>query len=127
MSIPTSSPAVAPTASEGSGPHTGEALPKARTGIPGLDDITGGGFPAGRPTLICGSAGCGKTLMAMEFIVRGASEHGEPGVFVTFEEFPEELSENVRSLGFDLHELESQGLLLIEHIHVERSEIEETG
>ena len=100
---------------------------KAPTGIPGLDDITGGGFPAGRPTLICGSAGCGKTLMAMEFIVRGASEHGEPGVFVTFEELPEELSDNVRSLGFDLQGLESRGLLLIEHIHVERSEIEETG
>jgi circadian clock protein KaiC len=100
---------------------------KAPTGIPGLDEITGGGFPAGRPTLICGSAGCGKTLMAMEFIVRGATELGEPGVFVTFEEMPEELSENVRSLGFDLQDLESRGLLLVEHIHVERSEIEETG
>lgn len=100
---------------------------KAPTGIPGLDDVTGGGFPAGRPTLICGSAGCGKTLMAMEFIVRGASDFGDPGVFVTFEELPQELSENVRSLGFDLQDLENRGLLLVEHIHVERSEIEETG
>jgi circadian clock protein KaiC len=104
-----------------------EGIRKAPTGIPGLDEITAGGFPAGRPTLICGSAGCGKTLMAMEFLVRGASDLGEPGVFVTFEELPEELSDNVRSLGFDLHDLESRGLLLVEHIHVERSEIEETG
>ena len=104
-----------------------EGIRKAPTGIPGLDEITAGGFPAGRPTLICGSAGCGKTLMAMEFIVRGASEHGEPGVFVTFEELPEELADNVRSLGFDLQDLESRGLLLLEHVHVERSEIEETG
>ena len=103
------------------------ALPKAATGIEGLDEITGGGLPRGRPTLICGSAGCGKTLMAMEFLVRGASEHGEPGVFVTFEELPSELTENVRSLGFDLQDLENRGLLLLEHIHVERSEIEETG
>src|SRR5262245_29306216 len=94
-----------------------EGIRKAPTGIPGLDEVTGGGLPAGRPTLICGSAGCGKTLMAMEFIVRGASERGEPGVFVTFEEMPEELTENVRSLGFDLQELESRGLLLVEHIH----------
>jgi len=104
-----------------------EGIRKAPTGIPGLDEITGGGLPAGRPTLICGSAGCGKTLMAMEFVVRGASELGEPGVFVSFEELPEELSDNVRSLGFDLQDLESRGLLLVEHIHVERSEIEETG
>ncbi|HJX28331.1 MAG TPA: circadian clock protein KaiC [Thermoanaerobaculia bacterium] len=102
-------------------------IEKAPTGIPGLDEVTSGGLPAGRPTLICGSAGCGKTLMAMEFLVRGATEYGEPGVFVTFEEQPEELTQNVRSLGFDLEELERQGLLLIEHIHVERSEIEETG
>jgi circadian clock protein KaiC len=104
-----------------------EGIRKAPTGIPGLDEITSGGFPAGRPTLVCGSAGCGKTLMAMEFLVRGASDLGEPGVFVSFEELPEELSDNVRSLGFDLQDLESRGLLLIEHIHVERSEIEETG
>jgi circadian clock protein KaiC len=108
-------------------PSPREGIRKAPTGVPGLDDITGGGFPAGRPTLICGAAGCGKTLMAMEFLVRGASDLGEPGVFVTFEELPEELIDNVRSLGFDLQDLESQNLLLIEHIHVERSEIEETG
>jgi circadian clock protein KaiC len=104
-----------------------EGIRKAPTGMTGLDDITAGGLPAGRPTLICGSAGCGKTLMAMEFLVRGATQYGEPGVFVTFEEMPEELAENVRSLGFDLHDLESRGLVLLEHIHVERSEIEETG
>lgn len=104
-----------------------EGIRKAPTGMAGLDDITAGGLPAGRPTLICGSAGCGKTLMAMEFLVRGAIDYGEPGVFVTFEEMPEELTENVRSLGFDLHDLESRGLILLEHIHVERSEIEETG
>jgi circadian clock protein KaiC len=102
-------------------------IQKAPTGIPGLDEVTSGGLPAGRPTLICGSAGCGKTLMAMEFLIRGATEYGEPGVFVSFEEQPEELTQNVRSLGFDLEDLERQGLLLIEHIHVERSEIEETG
>ena len=104
-----------------------EGIRKAPSGIAGLDDITAGGLPAGRPTLVCGSAGCGKTLMAMEFLVRGAVDFGEPGVFVTFEEMPEELAENVRSLGFDLQDLESRGLILIEHIHVERSEIEETG
>lgn len=104
-----------------------EGIRKAPTGIPGLDDITSGGLPQGRPTLICGSAGCGKTLMAMEFLVRGATQFGEPGIFVTFEEQPEELTDNVRSLGFDLPELEQRGLLVIEHIHVERSEIEETG
>lgn len=102
-------------------------IQKAPTGIPGLDEVTAGGLPAGRPTLICGSAGCGKTLMAMEFLIRGATEYGEPGVFATFEELPEELTQNVRSLGFDLEDLERQNLLVIEHIHVERSEIEETG
>jgi circadian clock protein KaiC len=78
------------------------SLPKAPTGIHGLDEITGGGFPRGRPTLVCGSAGCGKTLLAMEFIVCGATQYNEPGVFMAFEETPEELSQNVRSLGFDL-------------------------
>lgn len=107
-------------------PATG-GIEKAPTGITGLDEITAGGLPAGRPTLICGSAGCGKTLMAMEFLVRGATEFGEPGVFVTFEESPEELAANVRSLGFDLEELERRNRLLIEYVHVERSEIEETG
>lgn len=102
-------------------------LIKAPTGIRGLDEITGGGFPRGRTTLICGSAGCGKTLFGMEFIVRGASEHGEPGAFVSFEETAEDLSENVASLGFDLEALAARNLLAIDHVHVDRSEIEETG
>jgi len=102
-------------------------LPKAASGIRGLDEITGGGLPRGRPTLVCGSAGCGKTLLAMEFLVRGATELGEPGVFVAFEETAEELTQNVRSLGFDLDDLEAAGQLVVESIHVERSEIEETG
>jgi circadian clock protein KaiC len=103
------------------------ALPKAATGIEGLDEITGGGLPRGRPTLVCGSAGCGKTLLAMEFLVRGATQFGEPGVFMAFEETAEELTQNVRSLGFDLDELADQKKLLVDHVHVERSEIEETG
>src|SRR5436305_1226471 len=80
-------------------------LPKAATGIAGLDEITGGGLPRGRPTLVCGSAGCGKTLLALEFLVRGATAFGEPGVFMAFEETAEELTQNVRSLGFDLEGL----------------------
>src|SRR5215204_4425052 len=102
-------------------------LPKAPTGIEGLDEITGGGLPRGRPTLVCGSAGCGKTLLAMEFLVRGATQFGEPGVFMAFEETAEELAQNVRSLGFDLEDLAAQNKLLVDHVHVERSEIEETG
>src|SRR5437763_3043704 len=105
----------------------GRTLPKARTGIEGLDEITGGGLPRGRPTLVCGSAGCGKTLLALEFLVRGATEFGEPGVLLAFEETAEELTQNVRSLGFDLDELTAEQKLLVDHIHVERSEIEETG
>lgn len=100
---------------------------KASTGIHGLDEITGGGLPHGRPTLLCGSAGCGKTLLAMEFLVRGATEFGEPGVFFAFEETAGELTENVKSLGFDLAELEAQNKLSLEHIRIERSEIEEAG
>src|SRR3954462_9511129 len=102
-------------------------LRKARTGIEGFDEITGGGMPAGRPTLICGSAGCGKTLFATEFLVRGATECGEPGVFVAFEETEDDLIKNVRSLGFNLHELVGKQLLVIDHIRIERSEIEEAG
>src|SRR5690348_148930 len=100
---------------------------KSPTGIVGLDEITAGGLPAGRPTLICGSAGCGKTLMAMEFLVRGATGFGEPGVFMSFEEGVQELTDNVRSLGFDLDELMEQEKLVVDYVHVERSEIEETG
>ncbi len=102
-------------------------LAKAPTGIAGLDEITGGGLPAGRPTLVCGSAGCGKTLMSMEFLVHGAMRHGEPGVFLAFEETAEELAANVRSLGFDLAALAEQRRLVVDAIHLERSEIEETG
>jgi circadian clock protein KaiC len=102
-------------------------LPKVASGIPGLDEITGGGLPRGRPTLICGGAGCGKTLFAMEFIVRGVTEYGEPGVFMAFEETAEELAANVASLGFDVQELEAQKKIAIDYVRVERSEIEETG
>jgi circadian clock protein KaiC len=102
-------------------------LPRCPTGIEGLDELTGGGLPLGRPTLISGIAGCGKTVFAIEFIVRGATQYGEPGLFVAFEERPEELTQNVRSLGFDLDELTRRGLLSIDYVHVERSEIEETG
>ena len=102
-------------------------LPKAPTGIAGLDEITNGGLPRGRPTLVCGSAGCGKTLLAMEFLVRGATEYQEPGVFVAFEETVEELTQNVRSLGFDLTKLVKQKKIALDFVRVERSEIEETG
>ena len=102
-------------------------LPKCPTGIAGLDEVTGGGLPRGRPTLVCGSAGCGKTLLAMEFLVRGATTYGEPGVFMAFEETGDELAQNVRSLGFDLDELTAEKKLLVDHVHIERSEIEEAG
>jgi len=103
------------------------SLPKAPTGIQGLDEITGGGFPRGRPTLICGSAGAGKTLLAMEFLVCGAIEYDEPGIFMAFEETASELAQNVRSLGFDLEELARRKKLLVDYVRIERSEIDETG
>jgi len=102
-------------------------LPKSRTGIQGLDEITGGGLPRGRPTLVCGSAGCGKTLLAMEFLVRGATQFDEPGVFMFFEETEAELAANVASLGFDLPALVRQKHIVLDHVLIERSEIEETG
>jgi len=102
-------------------------LEKCPTGIKGLDEITRGGLPQGRPTLICGSAGCGKTLFAMEFLMRGAMQFGEPGVFMTFEETPEDLAKNFISLGFDLPDMEARGLIATDHVYIERSEIEETG
>jgi len=102
-------------------------LPKSPTSIQGLDEITGGGLPKGRPTLICGGAGCGKTLFAMEFIVNGATQYNEPGVFISFEETEKELSANVASLGFDLDDLVRRKKIWLEHIHIERSEIEHGG
>lgn len=102
-------------------------LPKTPTGILGLDEISEGGLPSGRPTLICGGAGCGKTLLSIEFIVRGATEYNEPGVFMAFEEKSEELALNVASLGFDLNKLQKDKLIRIDHVHIEKSEIEETG
>jgi len=106
---------------------TQPTLPKSPTGITGLDEITGGGLPTGRPTLVCGSAGCGKTMLAMEFLIRGATEFGEPGVFMMFEENAQELTANVRSLGFDLDKLVAQREIVLDHVRIERSEIEETG
>jgi circadian clock protein KaiC len=105
----------------------GPGLAKSPTGITGLDEITGGGLPTGRPTLVCGSAGCGKTMLAMEFLVRGATQYGEPGVFMMFEESAADLTANVRSLGFDLDRLVKQKKIALDHVRVERSEIEETG
>jgi circadian clock protein KaiC len=102
-------------------------LPKTPTGILGLDEITMGGLPKGRPTLICGDAGCGKTLMSIEFIVRGATEFNEPGVFMAFEEKAEELAMNVASLGFDLEKLQKEKKIRLDHVHIDRAEIEETG
>ena len=102
-------------------------LPKCPTGIQGLDEITGGGLPKGRPTLVCGSAGCGKTLLGIEFLVRGATEYGEPGVFISFEETVEELIQNVTSLGWDLEQLVANKQLSIDCLYIDPSEIQETG
>jgi len=104
-----------------------DTLPKAPTGISGLDEVTGGGLPRGRPTLVCGAAGSGKTMFAAEFLVRGATEFGEPGVFMMFEESADELAQNLRSLGVDLERLQRQKKIAVDHVHIERSEIEETG
>lgn len=102
-------------------------LRKTPTGIAGLDEVTGGGLPEGRSTLICGPAGCGKTLLAMEFLVRGVTQYGEPGVFVAFEESTDDLVANFSSLGFDLPAAEAAGLLVLDHVNVVRGEMEETG
>ncbi|MES2609150.1 MAG: circadian clock protein KaiC [Pseudomonadota bacterium] len=107
--------------------ETPVGIAKSPTGIAGLDEITEGGLPAGRPTLVCGAAGCGKTMLAAEFLVRGAIDHGEPGVFMMFEESADELTQNMRSLGFDLDKLQRQKKLALDFVRVERSEIEETG
>ncbi len=102
-------------------------LLKAPTGITGFDDITLGGLPAGRPTLVCGAAGSGKTLFAATFLVNGVVEFNEPGVFMSFEERAEDLAANVASLGYDLNQLIADDKLAVDHVRVERSEIEESG
>jgi circadian clock protein KaiC len=102
-------------------------LPKVPTGIVGFDEITFGGLPKGRPTLVCGAAGCGKTLFGIEFLVRGASQFGENGVCVTFEETADDLAVNVGSLGFDLFKLQKAKKLVIDHIYIDKNEIAETG
>ena len=118
----------APSNASGSrGRSARRTLEKCPTGIRGFDELTGGGLPRGRPSLVCGGPGCGKTLFALEFLVRGAVEHGEPGVFVSFEERPEDLQRNVASLGFDLAALSAEKRLVVDHVRVEPSEIEETG
>lgn len=104
-----------------------DGLLKECTGIPGFDEITRGGLPKGRPTLVCGAAGAGKTLFAMEFLVRGATLYNEPGVFISFEESTDELATNVASLGFDLKQLIAEKKLVLDYVFIERSEIEETG
>ena len=102
-------------------------LPKSPTGIDGFDQITQGGLPAGRPTLVCGGAGCGKTLFALSFLVHGATRFDEPGVYMSFEESTDELAQNVASLGFDLPGLIEKKKIVLDHVRIERSEIEETG
>ncbi len=100
-------------------------MPKSPTGIAGLDEITGGGLPSGRPTLICGDAGCGKTLISAVFLVNGATRYGEPGVFMTFEDTADELAQNVSSLGYDLAALQAEKRLVVDHVHIDRADIEE--
>ena len=103
------------------------SLPKSPTGISGLDEITDGGLPKGRPTLVCGSAGCGKSMLGVEFLVHGALQYNEPGVLVTFEELPQEIVTNARSLGFDIDKLVEKKKLFLDYIRIERNEIQETG
>ena len=103
------------------------SLKKVPTGITGFDEITGGGLPAGRPSLVCGGAGCGKSLFATEFLVRGIRQFNEPGVLMTFEESAEDIKKNVASLGFDINKLMAQKKLFIDHVHLDRNEIEENG
>ena len=102
-------------------------LSKSPTGIRGLDEITGGGLPRGRPTLVCGEPGCGKTLLAMEYLVHGAREYGENGVFVTFEETDVELVDNVASLGFEVDALIAAGKLSIDCVHIEPGDVQQAG
>ena len=107
--------------------HPSDILRKVPTGIGGFDEITDGGLPAGRPTLVCGSAGCGKSLFATEFLVRGAIQYNEPGILMTFEETADDIKKNVSSLGFNIEDLVARKKILIDHVRVERSEIEENG
>ena len=102
-------------------------LQKARTGIAGFDEITRGGVPKGRPTIVCGGPGCGKTMFAVEFLVRGATQFNEPGVLLTFEETAAEMAKNVASLGFDLEDLSARKKLMMDYVHIEPAEIQETG
>ncbi len=116
-----------PTSRGSTTPKARRQLPKAPSGIQGLDEITGGGLPKGRPTLICGGPGCGKTLLAMEFLIRGATEFNEPGVFMAFEETTGELAENINALGYDLNALVAAKKIVLDYVHIERSEFEESG
>jgi circadian clock protein KaiC len=104
-----------------------QELKKTPSGIKGLDEITSGGLPAGRPTLICGGPGCGKTLLATTFLVKGALDYDEPGVFVSFDERIPDLSANVTSLGFDLSGLSQRGLIAMDHVKLDRQSIVEVG
>src|SRR4026208_1368366 len=106
-------------------PSTHSSLPKIATGTAAFDEITGGGLPKGRPTLVCGGPGCGKSLFALEFLFRGATEFGEPGALITFEETSEEIAQNVRSLGFDLDKLVESNQIAVVRIRVEPTEISE--
>lgn len=108
-------------------PMSRKQLAKSPTGIQGLDEITGGGLPKGRPTLVCGGTGCGKTLLAMEFLVRGATQYDEPGVFIAFEETAKDLTENVTSLGFDLKDLITRKKMVLDYVYIEPSEVQESG
>jgi circadian clock protein KaiC len=105
----------------------GRSVPKCPTGIQGLDEITGGGLPRGRPTLVCGGPGCGKTILSMEFLINGARQFGEPGVFLSFEETVDDLTQNLASLGFDPRPLSARRKLSLDYVRVEPSEIQETG
>ncbi|HEV7204236.1 MAG TPA: circadian clock protein KaiC [Jatrophihabitans sp.] len=102
-------------------------LKKIPSGITGLDEMTGGGLPGGRPTLVCGTAGCGKTMLGLQFLVRGALDHDEPGVFVSFEESPADLAANVASVGWDLVDMQQRGQLVVEYVRVEPARIQEAG
>jgi len=104
-----------------------QGISKSPTGIEGFDELTLGGVPTGRPTLVCGSAGCGKTLFATTFLIHGARDYNEPGVFVTFEERPSDIVSNVASLGFELDKLVAEQKIAFEYVALDRAELEEAG